>query len=134
MSLWEMGILQDVEMQGDKVLVTITPTYSGCPAMTVMAEDLLLALEEAGYFGSEVITRLSPAWSTSWMSDEAQEKLRNYGIAPPGAGCGGEGEDVHCPQCDSGNVRKLSEFGSTACKALFQCADCGEPFDYFKPI
>tara|TARA_R110002110_G_C13470525_1_gene721012 strand:+ start:131436 stop:131942 length:507 start_codon:yes stop_codon:yes gene_type:complete len=133
-SLWEMGILQDIELQGDKVVVTITPTYSGCPAMTVMTEDVLLALEQAGYSGSEVVTRLSPAWSSLWISDEAQQKLRDYGIAPPGSGSGDDSAAVHCPRCDSADVRKLSEFGSTACKALYQCGSCGEPFDFFKPI
>jgi ring-1,2-phenylacetyl-CoA epoxidase subunit PaaD len=130
-SLWEMGILQDIEQKEGVVVVTITPTYSGCPAMTVMAEDVVQALTDAGYPDSEVITRLSPAWSTSWMSEEARENLRVYGIAPPQP----EGDAViHCPQCDSTQVNKLSEFGSTACKALYQCKSCGEPFDYFKAI
>jgi ring-1,2-phenylacetyl-CoA epoxidase subunit PaaD len=133
-SLWEMGILQDIQVQDEKVVVTITPTYSGCPAMTVMAEDLQLALTAAGHSESSVVSRLSPAWSTSWMSEEAQEKLRVYGIAPPGAGCAGEDVSIHCPRCSSAEVRKLSEFGSTACKALYQCGSCGEPFDFFKPI
>ena len=133
-SLWEMGILQHVVMQGDRVIVTITPTYSGCPAMTVMAEDVVVALAQAGYTDSEVVTRLSPAWSTSWMSEEAQEKLRNYGIEPPGCGSGQEAAEVLCPRCNSTDVRRLSEFGSTACKALYQCAACGEPFDHLKPI
>ena len=133
-SLWEMGILQDIAMEGDRVVVTITPTYSGCPAMTVMAEDVVQALEEAGYPDSEVITRLSPAWTTSWMSEEAQEKLRNYGIAPPGCGTADKPPEIACPRCQSGEVRRLSEFGSTACKALYQCVACGEPFDHFKPI
>ena len=133
-SLWELGVLQDVQVRGGVVVVTITPTYSGCPAMTVMAEDIVQALADAGYPDSEIITRLAPAWSTSWISDEAQEKLRVYGIAPPGQGCDGGGADIHCPRCNSDNVRSISDFGSTACKALYQCSDCGEPFDYFKPI
>jgi ring-1,2-phenylacetyl-CoA epoxidase subunit PaaD len=131
-SLWEMGILQDVEMQEGEVVVTITPTYSGCPAMTVMAEDVVKALADAGYPGSRVTTRLSPAWSTSWMSEQARENLRAYGIAPPGIA--GADSALHCPQCDSSEVKRLSEFGSTACKALYQCGECGETFDYFKPI
>ena len=101
--------------------------------MAVMAEDVVTELEAAGY-PCEVINRLSPAWSTSWMSEVAQEKLRDYGIAPPGAGQGTEAVDVLCPRCGSEQVRRLSEFGSTACKALYQCSACGEPFDYFKPI
>ena len=133
-SLWEMGILQDIERRGDAVVVTITPTYSGCPAMTVMAEDVVQALADAGYPDSEVVTRLSPAWSTRWMSDEAREKLRAYGIAPPGEAGGDASEPLACPRCEAARVRRLSEFGSTACKALYQCLECGEPFDYFKSI
>ncbi len=132
-SLWEMGILQDIEMQDGRVRVTITPTYSGCPAMTVMAEDVLAELSAAGY-ECEVVNRLSPAWSTSWMSEEARNKLRKYGIAPPWGGAGGDVDDVICPRCGAGGARRLSEFGSTACKALYQCSSCAEPFDYFKPI
>lgn len=132
-SLWELGVLQDVEMQGDVVVVTITPTYSGCPAMTVMAEDVVKALADGGYPHSDIVTRLAPAWSTSWMSEEAREKLRAYGIAPPGKRSD-EDVAIACPRCASVNVRRLSEFGSTACKALYQCSDCAEPFDYFKPI
>lgn len=130
-SIWELGVLQDIAQRDGKVIVTITPTYSGCPAMSVMAEDIASVLAEAGYADSEVITRLAPAWSTSWIAPEAQEALRSYGIAPPGLGNGGQ---VSCPQCGSDNVRTISEFGSTACKALYQCGDCAEPFDRFKPI
>ena len=132
-SLWDMGILQDIEMDGPRVRVTITPTYSGCPAMTVMAEDVVTELEAAGY-DCEVVNRLSPAWSTSWMSNQARRKLREYGIAPPEGDAGSGLGSVSCPRCGSGEVRRLSEFGSTACKALYQCSTCGEPFDYFKPI
>ena len=130
-SLWELGVLQDIALEEAGVVVTITPTYSGCPAMTVMAEDILQALAEAGYPGSRIVNRLSPAWSTSWMSDDAREKLRAYGIAPPGET---DNTPVHCPRCGSGRVRNVSQFGSTACKALYQCGDCAELFDYFKPI
>jgi len=132
-SIWELGILQDIELREGKVLVTITPTYSGCPAMGVIAEDVVSALAAAGYPNSKIATRLAPAWSTSWIVEEAQEALRNYGIAPPGQGCAGDAV-VCCPQCGSENVRSISEFGSTACKALYQCGDCAEPFDRFKPI
>jgi ring-1,2-phenylacetyl-CoA epoxidase subunit PaaD len=131
LSLWELGVLQDITRQGEEVVVTITPTYSGCPAMTVMAEDILQALADAGYPDSRVVTRLAPAWSTSWMSPEARDKLRTYGIAPPGE-C--DAAVLSCPHCGSENVLTVSEFGSTACKALYQCKDCAEPFDYFKPI
>lgn len=133
-SLWELGVLQDIEQRGDTVVVTITPTYSGCPAMTTMAEDVVTTLREAGYPEVVVETRLSPAWSTSWMSPAARDRLRDWGIAPPGCGGATRGEAVPCPHCGSDNTRQLSEFGSTACKALYQCNDCAEPFDYFKSI
>ncbi|MEQ9464715.1 MAG: 1,2-phenylacetyl-CoA epoxidase subunit PaaD [Haliea sp.] len=132
-SLWELGVLQDIEQRGEVVVVTITPTYSGCPAMTVMAEDIVVALQAAGYKQVVVDTRLSPAWSTAWMAAAAQDKLRAWGIAPPGCGSTGVAA-VCCPRCGSPDVRELSEFGSTACKALYQCNSCAEPFDHFKPI
>jgi ring-1,2-phenylacetyl-CoA epoxidase subunit PaaD len=130
-SLWELGVLQDIAVESGVVVVTITPTYSGCPAMTVMAEDLQQALAAAGYPHSRIVSKLAPAWSTSWMSEVAREKLRTYGIAPPGAT---EVALIHCPRCSSGHVHNISQFGSTACKALYQCGDCAELFDYFKPI
>ena len=130
-SLWELGVLQDIAVESGVVVVTITPTYSGCPAMTVMAEDLQQALADAGYPHSRIVSKLAPAWSTSWMSDVAREKLRTYGIAPPGAT---EAALIHCPRCGSGHAHNISQFGSTACKALYQCGDCAELFDYFKPI
>ena len=130
-SLWELGVLQDIAVESGVVVVTITPTYSGCPAMTVMAEDLQQALADAGYPHSRIVSKLAPAWSTSWMSEVAREKLRTYGIAPPGAT---EAALIHCPRCGSGHVHNISQFGSTACKALYQCGDCAELFDYFKPI
>ncbi len=133
-SIWELGVLQDIQQCEGKITVTITPTYSGCPAMDVIAEDVVSALEKGGYPGSEVVTRLSPAWSTSWIIEDAQEALRSYGIAPPGYSCGGQEAEVHCPQCGSNNVASISEFGSTACKSLYKCSDCAEPFDHFKPI
>ena len=133
-SIWELGVLQDIEQRGGNVIVTITPTYSGCPAMDIITEDIAKALASGGYPNNQVVTRLSPAWSTSWIAEEAQQALRSYGIAPPGQGCGGQAVEVRCPQCDSDNVRCISEFGSTACKALYQCSDCREPFDLFKPL
>lgn len=131
-SIWELGVLQDLALEGDTVVVTITPTYSGCPAMDVIAEDVGQALVEAGYFDYRIDTRLSPAWSTSWMDEGAREKLRAYGIAPPGEAA--QDESVRCPRCGSAEVRNISEYGSTACKALYQCQACAEPFDYFKSI
>lgn len=133
-SIWELGILQDVALIDDNVLVTITPTYSGCPAMDVIAEDIDTALSQSGFTRSEIVTRLAPAWSTSWISPQAQEKLRAYGIAPPGETADGRAIAVACPRCGSTDLRRISEFGSTACKALYQCRECAEPFDHFKSI
>jgi ring-1,2-phenylacetyl-CoA epoxidase subunit PaaD len=126
-TIWELGILQDISVDNGEVLVTVTPTYSGCPAMTMIAEDIGLALERGGHNQYRVLTRLSPAWTTAWMSASAREKLHSYGVAPPDEG-------VVCPQCNSSNTQLISEFGSTACKALYRCLDCAEPFDHFKLI
>ena len=139
LSLWDLGVLQDVERRGTKVIVTITPTYSGCPAMETMKADIERVLRDAGIRTYEVRTRLAPAWSSSWISPEGGDKLRSYGIAPPGDGkCDSDGltaeSGVACPRCGSDDTRCISEFGSTACKALFQCNRCSEPFDYFKAI
>ena len=129
--------------------VVITPTYSGCPAMSQMQDDVVNALSKAGV-AARVLTQIAPAWSTDWMTPEAREKLRAYGIAPPHpSGCGtpaanviqfasrktagGEEPSVACPQCGSHNTTETSHFGSTACKALYRCLGCLEPFDYFKP-
>lgn len=133
-SIWELGILQDINLDEGRVTVTITPTYSGCPAMGAIAEEIIEVVSTQGYAECEVVHRLSPAWSTTWITPAAQEQLREYGIAPPGCGGGGEPAEVSCPRCGSTEVRNISEFGSTACKALYQCASCAEPFDHFKPI
>jgi ring-1,2-phenylacetyl-CoA epoxidase subunit PaaD len=127
-SIWELGILRSVHMEGDTVVVTITPTYSGCPAMDAIAEDIGTALTAAGYTDWRVETRWAPAWSTSWIAPEGRHKLRRYGIAPPGQ------QALRCPHCDSADVELLSEFGSTACKALYRCRACAEPFDFFKNL
>ncbi|NND01462.1 MAG: phenylacetate-CoA oxygenase subunit PaaJ [Acidimicrobiia bacterium] len=121
----ELGILRDVRMDGDTVVVSITPTYSGCPAMDVITEDIVAALR-SHFFESRVETVLSPAWTTDWLSPSAREKLRQEGVAAPGQSM--------CPVCDSENVRTVSEFGSVACQALHACISCGEPFSYFKPL
>ncbi|HRV78113.1 MAG TPA: phenylacetate-CoA oxygenase subunit PaaJ [Thauera sp.] len=147
-TLRELGILRDVRETPTGLEVVITPTYSGCPAMGQIEDDVRASLEQAG-IEARVITQLAPAWTTDWMSDEAKEKLRAYGIAPPHRTCGsraGAGEvsvlkfvrrqptePVACPQCGSTHTVVTSEFGSTACKALYKCLDCQEPFDYFKP-
>lgn len=139
LSIWDLGILRDIERQGDCIIVTITPTYSGCPAMDTITEDVKAALKARGYESVEVKMQLSPAWSSEWMSQAGRRKLRNYGVAPPedaDASEDGLTPDAHalCPHCGSRDTRLLSEFGSTACKALFQCQACKENFDYFKKI
>jgi ring-1,2-phenylacetyl-CoA epoxidase subunit PaaD len=141
----DLGILRDVELVGDRVVVTITPTYSGCPAMGVMRADLLHALHEAGFPEVEVRTVLSPAWSTDWISDDGRRKLAEGGIAPPGkapvrpAGpvplqLGPSRRTAACPLCGSPDTEELSEFSSTACKALRRCRSCREPFEHVKEI
>jgi len=140
LSIWDLGILQDVEMNDDDVIVTITSTYSGCPAMDVIGDEIRQALAQAGYGNVTVKRCLSPAWTTDWISAEGRRKLLEFGIAPPAeASCArresaGDGPMVPCPLCGSPRTRRVSEFGSTACKALYQCQDCREPFDYFKCI
>ena len=129
-SIWELGVLQDLAVEGDTVVATITPTYSGCPAMDVIREEIGAVLDAAGYPRHRVVTRLAPAWSSTWMDEEAQQKLAAYGIAPPQDSA--QDSDPACPHCGSRQVQRISEFGSTACKALYQCRDCHEPFDYFK--
>ncbi|MGL9620079.1 1,2-phenylacetyl-CoA epoxidase subunit PaaD [Bradyrhizobium sp. U531] len=136
LTIADLGVLRDVALDGDHVEVAITPTYSGCPAMNMIALEIELALERAGFRQPKVRTVLSPAWTTDWMSDEGRQKLRAYGIAPPQASNSrralfGE-QAVACPQCGSENTELLSEFGSTSCKALWRCKSCREPFDYFK--
>ena len=139
-SLEELGVLRHVAVDGDRITVTITPTYSGCPAMTEMENDIIRVLRENGAANVEVKTVLSPAWTTDWIPDEAKEKLRDYGIHPPEsesvdkAALLGKVRQLKCPRCGSDNTIMKSQFGSTACKALFQCQDCLEPFDYFKCI
>ncbi len=136
LTIADLGVLRDVGVRGGQVEVTITPTYSGCPAMNAIQLDIEMALERAGIRGGHVRTVLHPAWTTDWMTEEGRRKLLEYGVAPPKAGGGRRGlfgtEEVACPQCGSSNTRVLSEFGSTSCKALWRCEDCREPFDYFK--
>lgn len=138
LSLWDLGVLSDIEKHGDSVHVIITPTYSGCPAMQTMADDIRASLHRAGYDQVRIENRLSPAWTSGWLSPEGRNKMQAYGIAPPceGSSCAGAGGQVFtsCPHCGSKNIHMISEFGSTACKALYQCNDCQEPFDYFKKI
>lgn len=136
LTIADLGVLREVSLDGDQVEVAITPTYSGCPAMNMIALEIEVALERAGFHRPKVRTVLSPAWTTDWMSDEGRRKLRDYGIAPPQASNSrralfGE-QTVACPQCGSEETELLSEFGSTSCKALWRCKSCREPFDYFK--
>jgi ring-1,2-phenylacetyl-CoA epoxidase subunit PaaD len=137
LSVVDLGVVRNVEVNEDEVVVTITPTYSGCPAMKRMEDDIREKLLEKGIQSVKVDLILSPAWTTDWISEIGREKLREYGIAPP------ENEPdksvlfadpvvVPCPKCGSRNTRMVSQFGSTACKAQYQCNDCLEPYDYFK--
>ena len=135
----DLGILRDVtEDDMGRVHVQITPTYSGCPAMETIRTDLVDALTAAGYRQVDVEFVLAPAWTTDWMTDEAKAKLESYGIAPPGArtpdGAVALPLSVRCPQCGSLDTRESSRFGSTACKSLWVCRSCREPFDHFKAI
>lgn len=139
LTLADMGIIRDIQLHDDEVEVIITPTYTGCPAMDMIAMNIRLALIEKGYKKVKVTSVLSPAWSTDWMSEEGKRKLKEYGIAPPNPkqavcepGLFAKDEAVQCPRCNSWHTKLLSHFGSTACKALYQCEDCQEPFDYFK--
>lgn len=134
-SIADLGILRDISVEGDRVVVTITPTYSGCPAMDAIRTDVTQACQDAGYDDVEVRTVLSPAWTTDWMTDEGKAALESYGVAPPGRVATGSTMltlSVKCPQCGSLDTRELSRFGSTACKALWSCNNCREPFDHFK--
>ncbi len=138
-SVVDLGIVRDVHFEGDTCVVTITPTYSGCPAMREITEDVKGVLREKGLADVRVDTTLAPAWTTDWMSERGREALRAYGIAPPTekavdvSGIMRRSEPpVPCPQCNSARTRLISQFGSTACKALYRCNACGEPFDHFK--
>ncbi|MFI4887857.1 MAG: 1,2-phenylacetyl-CoA epoxidase subunit PaaD [Burkholderiales bacterium] len=142
----ELGIVRGVERSGDECVVTITPTYSGCPAMRVIEADVRAAAEAATGVRVRVSTVLAPAWTTDWIAPEARRRLREAGIAPPHAIAGTSSPErtqpirfhrapaaVRCPNCGSLQTSELARFGSTACKAQYRCADCLEPFDYFKP-
>lgn len=139
LTIEDLGVLRDVEVtQSGRVIVTITPTYTGCPAMNMFEMDIQVALAKAGFEEVEVKTVLDPAWTTDWLTQEAHKKLEKFGIAPPKGKAGrralfGE-EQVSCPKCGSEQTERVSEFGSTACKALYRCKSCAEPFDYFKCI
>ncbi len=129
-SLTDLGIIRDVPWQDDTLEVTVTPTYSGCPATTIINLDIETALRGHGIKKLALKRQLSPAWTSDWMTDSGRAKLEGYGIAPPQPAGGPQ----HCPRCKSTHVEKISQFGSTPCKAQWRCTDCLEPFDYFKCI
>ena len=132
LTITDLGIVRDVKINGDEIEVIITPTYTGCPAMDMIAMNIKLALIKNGYTNIKITSVLSPAWTTDWMSEAGKRKLKEYGIAAPDKKFTIATDGVECPLCNSRNSKLISEFGSTACKALYQCIDCKEPFDYFK--
>ena len=140
LTILDLGIVRHVAVEDEHITVTITPTYSGCPAMNTIATDIRLRLLAEGYTQLTIHNQLSPAWTTDWMTPAGRAKLEEYGIAPPIDGTASDhvlnlfGQDtaVRCPLCKSAHTHLVSQFGSTACKALYQCDDCREPFDYFK--
>ncbi|MCC6635860.1 MAG: phenylacetate-CoA oxygenase subunit PaaJ [Chitinophagaceae bacterium] len=138
-SIVELGVVREVKIENDIIEIIITPTYIGCPAMDMITMHIKLALIEAGYKNIKVTSVLSPAWTTDWMTEETKNKLKAYGIAPPNTKqivCTPDlfiqDEAVACPHCNNFNTKMVSRFGSTACKALYFCNNCNEPFDYFK--
>ena len=139
LTIIDLGIVRDVKMNDEELEVVITPTYTGCPAMDMITTTIKIQLATLGFKKVKVTQALSPPWTTEWMSEEGKRKLKEYGIAPPNPKqqvCDQKlfaaAEAVQCPQCNSYHTHRISEFGSTACKALYQCDDCKEPFDYFK--
>lgn len=138
-SITDLGIVRDVKVDGERAEIFITPTYSGCPAMDMISANIRIVLAAHGWKQAKVTTVLSPAWTTDWMTGSGKAKLKDYGIAPPNPKqqvCSDKlfaaDEAVQCPHCNSWHTARISEFGSTACKALYRCEACKEPFDYFK--
>lgn len=139
LSVIDLGILREIKISGEKIEVIITPTFSGCPAMDVIRMNIQMLLLSHGFKNVKITQTLSPPWTTEWMSEEGKRKLKEYGIAPPNPKqqvCHQElfmpAEGVQCPRCDSYHTHRVSEFGSTPCKALYACDNCKEPFEYFK--
>ena len=132
LSIIDLGIVRDIQLNNDELEVTITATYTGCPAMDMIAQQIRIELITLGFEKIRITTVHSPAWTTDWMSEEGKRKLQEYGIAPPDKRFNIPHDGVECPKCHSANTKLISEFGSTACKALYQCNECKEPFDYFK--
>lgn len=142
-SVCDLGIVREVIDHGGELEVVLTPTYSGCPATEVIEQSVLAALDGAGLGPARATLRRAPAWTTDWITEQGRRKLREYGIAPPGPVAAQEGvtmrflrrePPVACPHCGSSGTERLSPFGSTACKALYRCLACREPFEFFKPI
>ena len=137
LSIIDLGVVRHADLKNNKAEVKITPTYSGCPAMDVIGDDIKKALKESGY-EPEVQLILAPAWTTDWMTEEGKKALKDYGIAPPMDATSdkkallGEEQVIPCPRCESTKTKLVSQFASTACKAMFKCEDCEETFDYFK--
>lgn len=137
LSIIDLGVVRYAELDDQKAIVNITPTYSGCPAMDVIGDDIKKALSEKGY-EPKVNLVLAPAWTTDWMTEEGKQALKKYGIAPPMDATSdkkallGKEQVIPCPQCESTQTKLVSQFASTACKAMFKCEDCDETFDYFK--
>lgn len=129
-SVVDLGIVRDVAWQGDTLEVAVTPTYSGCPATSVIAMDIETALHDRGITNVRIKTQIAPPWTTDWLSDKGRAKLTEYGIAPPSPAGGPDA----CPRCGGTHLTRISQFGSTPCKAHWRCDDCLEPFDYFKCI
>ncbi len=129
-SVIDLGIIRDVTWRGDTLEVAVTPTYSGCPATSVIAMDIETALRDRGLDKIRIVTQIAPPWTSDWLSDKGRMRLEGYGIAPPQAAGGPD----RCPQCHSQDVERISQFGSTPCKAQWRCRECLEPFDYFKCI
>jgi len=132
LSLEDLGVIRGIQVNDSEIIVTISPTYSGCPAMEVMEQDIVDVLKKEGHrvglpSNIKVETQLSPAWTTDWITEKGKKALFEYGIMPPS-----KSGEILCPQCESKKVELISQFGSTACKALYRCTDCLEPFDYFK--
>ena len=140
LSVLDLGIVRDVRVSDAGVEIIITPTYSGCPAMNVIATNIRMEMAAQSIDNVTITTILSPAWTTDWMTESGKEKLKNYGIAPPQTRARldkmlfEKDPSVPCPLCDSLNTEQISEFGSTACKSLFRCLDCLEPFDYLSQL
>lgn len=139
-SIVELGVVRGIKIEEDEAFITITPTYTGCPAMKRMEDDIRKTLLQSGFNSVEIEMVYKPAWTTDWINDVAREKLRKYGIAPPVENTQDKSflsnnpKQVPCPRCKSNKTKVISQFGSTACKALYQCEECKEPFDYFKCI